>query len=149
MPIFCECQRCTACCRWPGQVRVTEEEIRAMAAHLGLDEDDFIQRYCRLAANRHGLALAEEEDGTCVFLRGRDCLVHPVKPRQCRDFPHLWRFEGFGVHCRARPQFLPWAEYVRAVAQTTGRSVEEVSRLLKARGEGPSGFEPVRALPSA
>ncbi|NJM55265.1 MAG: hypothetical protein HC841_04560 [Verrucomicrobiae bacterium] len=23
MPIFHECQRCTACCRWPGQVRLT------------------------------------------------------------------------------------------------------------------------------
>jgi Fe-S-cluster containining protein len=134
MPVFYDCQRCTACCRWPGQVRVTEEEIRRMAEHLGLDEFTFIQRYCRLALNRYGLALAEREDGSCVFLEGRECRVHPVKPRQCRDFPNLWRFEGFDAFCRARPVPMAMEEYVRAVAAATGRSLEEVRRLVEARG---------------
>jgi len=133
MPVFYDCQRCTACCRWPGQVRVTEEEIRRMAAFLGMDESAFIQRYCRLAANRYGLALMEREDGSCVFLDGRDCRVQPVKPQQCRDFPNLWRFDGFEVQCRARPVPLSWEAYVQAVARATGRDPEEVRRILRAR----------------
>ncbi|MEJ0090969.1 MAG: hypothetical protein WDM80_14655 [Limisphaerales bacterium] len=32
MPIFYECQRCTACCRWPGQVRLADVEITRLAA---------------------------------------------------------------------------------------------------------------------
>jgi hypothetical protein len=47
MPVFHDCQRCTACCRWPGQVRLTEAEITRIAAFLQLSEHDFIQRYTR------------------------------------------------------------------------------------------------------
>jgi DNA repair exonuclease SbcCD ATPase subunit len=38
MPIFWQCDRCTACCRWPGQVTFTEAELTRMALHLGLTE---------------------------------------------------------------------------------------------------------------
>ncbi|MBK9140139.1 MAG: YkgJ family cysteine cluster protein [Verrucomicrobia bacterium] len=104
MPIFYDCQRCTACCRWPGQVKLTEAEITALAAHLEISEFDFIQRYTRLRPDRRGLALTEQPDGACVFLDGRDCRVQPVKPQQCRDFPNGWRFEGFEKFCRAVPR---------------------------------------------
>ena len=57
VPIFYQCQRCTACCRWPGQVRLTDEEITRFAAFKGLSEYDFIQRFTRLAADRRGLTL--------------------------------------------------------------------------------------------
>lgn len=107
MPIFYDCQRCTACCRWPGQVKLTEAEITALAAHLEMSESDFIQRYTRLRPDRRGLALTEQPDGACVFLDGRDCRVQPVKPRQCRDFPNGWRFEGFEKFCRAVPREVP------------------------------------------
>ncbi len=30
MPIFWQCDRCTACCRWPGQVAITEEEWKQL-----------------------------------------------------------------------------------------------------------------------
>ena len=106
MPIYYECQRCTACCRWPGQVRLTETDVTAMAGHLGLGEDGFIQRFTRLRADRRGLALTEQPDGACVFLEGRDCRVQAVKPRQCRDFPNGWNFPGFLDHCRAIPREL-------------------------------------------
>ena len=45
MPIFYECQRCTACCRWPGQVVLTQAEITALAAFKELSEFDFIQQF--------------------------------------------------------------------------------------------------------
>ncbi|HWH69944.1 MAG TPA: YkgJ family cysteine cluster protein, partial [Candidatus Sulfotelmatobacter sp.] len=85
MPIFYDCQRCTACCRWPGQVRVNDEELARLAAFLGLNEYDFIQHYMRLRPDRRGLTLQEKPNGECIFLEGNDCRVQSVKPQQCRD----------------------------------------------------------------
>jgi len=110
MPVLYECHRCTACCRWPGQVRLTDDEIGQLAAHIGLSKDEFIQRYLRLTSDRHGLALMEKENGECVFLRGSDCVIQPVKPRQCRDFPNHWNFPGFEKECRAVAQTTASAE---------------------------------------
>ncbi len=122
MPIFFDCQRCTACCRWPGQVKLSEAEIARLAAHLGLSEFDFIQRFTRLRPDRRGLSLIERPNGACVFLEGRDCAVQPVKPQQCRDFPNLWRFEGFEEHCRAVPRDVGPAECARLITAVTGRA---------------------------
>src|ERR1051326_220810 len=86
VPIFYQCQRCTACCRWPGQVRLTDGEITRLAEFKEMSEFDFIQQFTRLTADKRGLALVERADGACIFLEGRDCAVQPVKPRQCREF---------------------------------------------------------------
>ncbi|MCX8155379.1 MAG: YkgJ family cysteine cluster protein [Verrucomicrobiae bacterium] len=104
MGIFWECQRCAACCQWPGEVKVSEEEIRAMAAFLSLTEAAFIGQFTRLRQDRRGLALTEEAGGACVFLKGKDCVVHPVKPRQCRDFPNGWQAgPELMRRCQAKP----------------------------------------------
>jgi len=100
------CQRCTACCRWPGQVKVSEPEIAAIAAFLGLGEDDFIQRFTRLRHQRDGLALIDKEKGECFFLEGNDCMINAVKPQQCRDFPNKWNFPGWRQVCEAVPELV-------------------------------------------
>jgi hypothetical protein len=86
-----KCQRCGDCCRWPGQVKVTDAEIAAIAGHLGMTIEAFIDLYTRLGADRRGLSLMEKETGECVFLDGVDCRIQAVKPRQCRDFPSGWQ----------------------------------------------------------
>jgi len=131
MPIFHDCQRCTACCRWPGQVRVSEAEIARIAAFLQLSEYDFIQRYTRLQHDRRGLALQEKPDGACVLLDGNLCSIQPVKPQQCRDFPNLWKYPGAEKYCRAIPREVSEAEYVRLVANATGREEEAIREILK------------------
>lgn len=121
MPIFHDCQRCTACCRWPGQVRLADGEIARMAVHLDVDEPEFIQRFTRLTSDRRGLALLDKDNGECIFLSGDDCRVQPVKPQQCRDFPNLWNFPGFETHCRALPRNVSPDEWRRLVSLATGR----------------------------
>jgi len=101
--IYYECQRCTNCCRWPGFVVVTEPEIAAIAAHLRIAEDAFIQEYTRLRPQRDGLALIDKPNGECHFLDGRDCAIQEVKPAQCRAFPNQWHFPGWREVCEARP----------------------------------------------
>lgn len=121
MPIFWQCDRCTACCRWPGQVTFTDAELANMARHLGISEAVFIDRYTRLNATRTGLALKDQEDGSCIFLDGNDCRVQPVKPQQCRDFPNLWNFPGFEKVCHARPHSLTLDEWKSRIRAATGR----------------------------
>ena len=129
MPTFHECQRCAACCRWPGDVRLAEGEIARLAAFTGMTEVEFIQRFTRLAKDRRGLSLVEKLNGECVFLEGGDCSVQSVKPQQCRDFPNLWNFPGFEQSCRSIPRLVDAEQYVRLVAATTGRSEEYVRTL--------------------
>ena len=119
VPIHYECVRCTACCRWPGQVKLSDEEIVRLANFLGATEFEFIQQYTRLRGDRSGLALQDKPSGECVFLHGRDCLVQAVKPQQCRDFPNLWNFPGFEKVCHAVPRRVGDEEYRNLVAQAT------------------------------
>ena len=106
VPIFYECQRCTACCRWPGQVVLSDGEVARLAAFKGISEMEFIQKYTRLGHDRRGLALEEKPNGECIFLEGLDCTVQPVKPQQCLDFPNRWNFPGWEKVCQAKPRLI-------------------------------------------
>jgi hypothetical protein len=95
------CQRCTNCCRWPGFVKLTDSDIRAIAGLLGLAELEFIEQFTRLRPRRDGLALTDQPDGACIFLEGRDCHIQPVKPIQCSGFPNTWNFPDWREVCEA------------------------------------------------
>ncbi len=97
------CQRCTACCRWPGEVPVTGAEVARIAAFLGMDEDAFIQRYADVNLHRTGLTLVSKPDHQCIFLDGADCTIQPVKPAHCAGFPNQWNFPGWRKLCEAVP----------------------------------------------
>ncbi len=131
MPIFRECQRCTACCRWPGQVRLTDAEITRIAAFLKISEYDFIQRYMRLRSDRRGLVLQDQSDGACIFLEGDSCAIQSVKPQQCRDFPNLWHYPGAEQFCHAIPREVSTDKYVRLVTAATQRTPEDVREILR------------------
>ncbi len=96
------CARCGACCRQPGEVRLTGADSDVAAQFLHLDVHAFTAAYTRLREDRGGLVLAERADGACIFLEAGRCLIHPVKPRQCRDYPGRWRIPGDAGFCRAR-----------------------------------------------
>lgn len=96
------CQRCGNCCRWPGDVIVTQDEVAQIAAFLGMELDDFIQTRTRLSANRRHLSLMEKPNGECFFLEGvNTCTLQDVKPAQCKGFPNAWRFDGWRDLCEA------------------------------------------------
>jgi uncharacterized protein len=97
------CQRCTNCCKWPGDVRIEEDEIAPIAGFLGLTEVEFIRQFTRLRSNRQGLSLIEKENHECVMLDDKACRIHPVKPAQCAGFPNQWNFPGWRQVCEAVP----------------------------------------------
>src|SRR5262245_54131928 len=124
MPIFHECQRCTACCRWPGDVRLDDGEVARLAVFKGMGEIEFIQKFTRLSRDRRGLSLEEKPNGECVFLDGSSCSVQSVKPQQCRDFPNLWNFPGFEKTCRAISRPVGEEEYRKLILAATGRRLD-------------------------
>jgi uncharacterized protein len=81
------CTQCGHCCTGePGFVWVTDEEIVAIAEHLGMPAEEVRGLYTRPA--QRGLTLRERANGDCVFWdRERGCTVYPVRPPQCRTWP--------------------------------------------------------------
>jgi Fe-S-cluster containining protein len=85
------CLRCGRCCAGPeeGYVWVTPEDVTAIAAHLGIGEQQAQQAYVRRVGRRFSL---RERVGShdCVFLvadGGSTCGIYPVRPSQCRTWP--------------------------------------------------------------
>ena len=85
-----KCSGCGECCRWGGSVLLTDNDIRTMADFLGLKESEFIEQHTRLAPNRQQLALLDQSDGSCAWLKGDHCAVYEARPEQCRSFPYAW-----------------------------------------------------------
>lgn len=95
-----ECKRCGKCCRKHGTVRLNEVEVNAIADFLNMEVSVFTNLYTDLLPDRSGLTLTEFENGDCIFFReGAGCLINPVKPKQCRDFPYYWNFPGWEEVC--------------------------------------------------
>jgi Fe-S-cluster containining protein len=107
-----ECQSgCTNCCRQPGEVYLTEDDVPRIARFLDLETQEFRKRYCVEAED--GLRLANPPDKACLFLLENGCSIHQVKPLQCRTFPF-------------------WPEHVR-----NRRSWKRLSQYCPGIGVGP------------
>lgn len=85
-----KCTGCGDCCRWTGSVLLSETDITAIAEHLVLSDQEFIDQHTRLAPNRIQLALLDKEDGSCSFLDSNHCSIYKARPEQCRSFPFAW-----------------------------------------------------------
>jgi Fe-S-cluster containining protein len=94
-----KCTHCHACCRQPGYVRLRTNEPDAIAGFLNMDVHEFIDAYTVLTRDRACLSLVEQADGACIFLGAEGCRINPVKPSQCKGFPHKWRFSDFKDIC--------------------------------------------------
>jgi hypothetical protein len=83
------CTQCGNCCRNHGEyayVYLTERELQAIPAYLGLSRKDFVARYCvKEEGSWHSLRM---DAPACPFL-GEDsrCAIYPVRPVQCRTWP--------------------------------------------------------------
>jgi len=88
------CTQCGNCCTGPpGAVWFNNEELKAMAEHKGLSQDEFLLRYARRMGRRYSLEERKTKHGhDCIFLRRDEsgkalCSIYPVRPRQCRTWP--------------------------------------------------------------
>ena len=89
-----ECTQCGDCCSGPGEgyVWVTPEEIVALAAAIGMSDqqEEFERKFTRQVGEL--TSLVEYSDGDCIFLdpKSRTCSVYQARPVQCRTWP-FWK----------------------------------------------------------
>jgi Fe-S-cluster containining protein len=85
------CLRCGGCCSgFSGTVRVTDDEISAIARRLNLPEAEFRTNYTRRIGGGV-ISLIEKENQDCIFFdKKKGCTVYEDRPRQCRTWP-FWR----------------------------------------------------------
>jgi hypothetical protein len=82
------CTQCGNCCTGaPGYVWVTDQEVAALAARLGLGVGEFEAQYVRLVNGQK--SLIELPNGDCIFFdsQTRLCTVYEDRPQQCRTWP--------------------------------------------------------------
>jgi len=98
-----ECQRCGGCCLIRGAVRVSESEMAQMAEYLRISVAEFCERCTiKIPLTDREIVILRDHPGTtrCMFLDEHSlCVIHPVKPRQCRQFPLGWRDPSSFFYC--------------------------------------------------
>ena len=92
------CRRCNECCKKPGYVYLEKGEEERIARYMNQDVRDFVNTSCDLI-DRTRLVLKKFSDESCIFLNSEGCSIHPVKPKQCKDFPIKWRTEKSFDYC--------------------------------------------------
>ena len=87
------CKRCSKCCRYEsGYVFLSEKDVKLLAAQLKMDNNGFIDTFCRWVPGDQGrefLSLKEKSNLDCIFW-DLGCKVYNVRPVQCRTFP-FWQ----------------------------------------------------------
>lgn len=101
-----QCQRCNQCCTKPGFVYLEKEEPKKIADYLGVDEFSFVNEHCEVVERTH-IVLKKNADESCIFLDEKGCKIHPVKPRQCLDFPIKWRTPNSFNYCEGLKKIFP------------------------------------------
>ncbi|MFH1752584.1 MAG: YkgJ family cysteine cluster protein [Candidatus Omnitrophota bacterium] len=93
-----QCLCCGDCCRWGGYVYITEDDVKRISGYLSMTEFDFVNTYAEMI-HRPRLTLKTKKDGSCIVQDGNVCSIHPVKPKQCSDFPDFWRIKDIESFC--------------------------------------------------
>lgn len=81
-----ECTRCGACCRRPGYLALSREDLERIARFLQVSALDLIMDY-ELELSDDVWWIHVEQGEPCVFLDGDLCRVEAAKPTQCRTYP--------------------------------------------------------------
>lgn len=84
------CKRCSFCCgKSPMYVYLSERDLKVLAEHYELSEDEFIKKYCRWVMYYGGvevLALLQKKNYDCV-LWSEGCSAYVARPVQCSAYP--------------------------------------------------------------
>ncbi len=81
-----ECQMCGECCYGEGGIFLQEGEAERISRFLEMDIKTFGEQYCEEKNGK--VYLKTGADGYCIFYaKDKGCLIHPVKPKRCADWP--------------------------------------------------------------
>lgn len=93
LPIFYDCLNCPSyCCTYP-RIPVTKRDIRRLAKHHGLSEDEAADAFTKPGWTKRERVMKHQPDelfgSACRFLDldTRLCTVHEARPSVCRGHP--------------------------------------------------------------
>jgi Fe-S-cluster containining protein len=77
---------CSNCCRLSdGFVFLTEDEANNIAEYLHKPIEEIHKWFIKRLDDR--FCLVDGENEHCIFLENDRCLIYPVRPQQCKDYP--------------------------------------------------------------
>lgn len=86
-----KCVECggKCCIGESGYIFLSKSEMEQIAEFLGIEFDAFTRRFIRQIGDKYSLVEKPHKSGfACVFFDDvKQCLIYPVRPKQCRDFP--------------------------------------------------------------
>ena len=90
------CDECGGrCCTGEsGYIWISEEEVLRASSFLGMDLQDFVEKYLFRVNGRLSIKEKSYQDGcACIFFdeNAKNCSVYEVRPAQCRTFP-FWEY---------------------------------------------------------
>ncbi|MBX7057467.1 MAG: YkgJ family cysteine cluster protein [Leptospirales bacterium] len=82
------CTGCGQCCRGPGSVYFTADDLAAIYEHLDLSAAERRSLRQRLIQGKENGYYYHRTGGACHFLDSEErCRIYEVRPLQCRSFP--------------------------------------------------------------
>jgi Fe-S-cluster containining protein len=79
-----KCSQCGLCCRL-FLINLSEEEYRFGKYKTQLEKFGMIQDF-KKATSCGANILKQNEDGSCIYLKGNMCSIHKKRPQACRHF---------------------------------------------------------------
>ena len=86
-----ECIRCGNCCKEPGWVLFSDEELKKISTYLDMGLDVFMPYFSELdtVVTEDGSVLGFMMEDGCVFYEEDEgCTIYPYRPEQCKKFPY-------------------------------------------------------------
>lgn len=83
-----DCTACANCCI-TSAINMDEEDIKTLSSFLGITEDEFEKQY----TTKDEFGDITFEKAPCAFLKDKKCTVYEVRPKACREYPHLHKEE--------------------------------------------------------
>jgi putative endonuclease len=84
-----KCKKCGMCCFVDGYVALSPAEEQKIASYIGVSLTRFRRDFTEKIPGVRRRVLVLYEDG-CAFLINNKCIIYPVRPGQCREFPY-WK----------------------------------------------------------
>ena len=87
------CRKCegNCCIGESGYIWVSPIEIKEIAKFLGMDVEEFKEKYLIKVGYKYSIKEKSFKNGfACIFFEN-GCKIYPVRPTQCRTFP-FWDY---------------------------------------------------------
>ncbi|MBF0572611.1 MAG: YkgJ family cysteine cluster protein [Desulfamplus sp.] len=80
---------CGECCRGFGGTYVTDDDIKKIAQFIRCDLIKFKAEFCSKSGSKYVLSQHSQTRKCIFFDNEKQCSIHPVKPRMCRNWPFI------------------------------------------------------------